>query len=150
MATIREPVLSVQHVAGHEAQRCVRVEYDLVCEPADHLVDQEIIERILVHAVDEHDAAVRPNPDPIAQRKETFVGNAGTEHRSVEFIVHRSDLDVQRDWLSTDADGELRPIAEWSDHIAADVKLTAFGRIVNEATTPIVTGSWGPLSDSSD
>lgn len=149
MANIREPVLSVESVPEHASRREVRVVYELVLEPENHLVGREVEERIAVHAVDEHDAAVRPQRDPIVVWTSSFTGVAGVDRREASEIVEQTALDVVKDWWSSGPGGEVRPIAEWSDHIAADISLSTNGRVVASVTTPTVTGSWGPLGDVS-
>lgn len=150
MATIREPLLTVERVAGRPAKRAVRVSYELLLNPADHLVDHEIDERIVVHAIDEHDAVARPDPRPLMDRCTTFRGMVGTHRRIAEFIVDQTTLDVQQDWWSSGPGGEIQPIAEWPDHVSADIALEVSGHVVARVTTPTVTGSWGPLGDGSD
>ena len=101
---------------------------------------------VTVHAVDEHDSAVPPDPRPFVETHGSFT--AAPADRAVEFLVDASVLDVQPDWEARTPDGETRPIAEWSDHVAADITLSTSGRVVATATTPTVTGSWGALGES--
>lgn len=147
VAELRDPVLTIGQVEGDDRHRLAIVTYTLELEPSDHLVDRPVDERVRLHAVDEHDAAVRPESRPIAVRHHSYPGRAGSTARRVEMVVTRDALDVQRDWWSSGPGGETRPIAEWPDHIAADVVLSRCGRVVASVTTPTVTGSWGLLAN---
>jgi hypothetical protein len=147
MSTFFDPTLTVEPVADHDAQRRLRVVYELDLKPGDRLIGQTIGEHVVVHAVDEHDAAAFPAREPVAEQHATFVGATGLQRREVEFTVHRSALDVQQDWWSSGPAGEVRPIAEWPDHIAADIHLSLSGHVVAETTTRTVTGSWGALGE---
>lgn len=147
MATISNASITVTPVAGHPGQRRLLVTYDVGCAPADPAVGHPVAEHIAVHAVDEHDAAVRPRPTAILEIDDRFVAAAGTHPRSVERVVNRVDLDVEEDWWDTDQGGGTVPIAEWLDHLAADIRLEFGGGAVVTETTPTVTGSWGALGD---
>lgn len=149
MAALHDPVLSIDAIEGDPRRRLVTVRFALELDTDDHLVDHEIEQLVRLHAVDEHDAAVRPDTRPIAEHRTTFVGRAGRDDREVDFAVDRADLDVQQDWWSSGPGGETRPIAEWPDHIAADVVLSRLGRVVATVTSPTVTGSWGVLAQES-
>jgi len=143
--TISNATLTVDAVVGHAGQRCVRVAYDIVCDPNDPVVGSTMVERVVIHAVDEHDATAPPRRRPILRCEEALVATAGTDRRTLERIVNRFNLDVQEDWWSTNHGGEPVPIAEWLDHIAADIRLDVGGELAAETTTPTVTGSWGAL-----
>ena len=145
MPTISNPTLTVLAVAGHPGQRRLRVAYEIGCDPADSAAGHPVVEHISVHAVDEHDAAIRPRETPILDVDDRFVATSGIHLRSVEHVVNRVDLDVEQDWWQTDHGGEPEPIAEWLDHLAADIRLEFAGGRVVEATTATVTGSWGAL-----
>lgn len=119
--------------------------YDVGCEPADPAVGHPVAEHISIHAVDEHDAAVRPRLAAVLEIDDTFVAAAGTHQRSLEHVVNRVDLDVEQDWWEADQGGEPVPIAEWLDHLAADIRLEFVGGATAATTTPTVTGSWGAL-----
>lgn len=149
MASIRNPQLRVESLDGDSPRRRVVVTYELEAIPDEPLVGRELVERVTVHSVDEHDAAVRPNPRPVADRTEDVICEPLVPRRA-EFVVHRTALDVNQDWWSSGPGGEVQPIAEWSDHIAADISLSSSGRIVAQATTPTVTGSWGALGEAID
>jgi hypothetical protein len=143
--TISNPSLTVLAVAGHPGQRRLRVVYVIGCDPADPAAGHPVAEHIAIHAVDEHDAAVRPRQTPILELDDTFVVAAGTHPRSVEHVINRVDLDVEQDWWASDDGGEPQPIAEWLDHVAADIRLEFVGAVTIDVTTPTVTGSWGAL-----
>lgn len=143
--TISNAVLSIGEVEGHPGERSLHVVYHLSCAPSDPAVGRTLVESVVVHAVDEHDAPALPRRVPIAEVRAAVTISAGTEHRSVRTIVQRTDLDVEQDWWSSSQSGEPNPIAEWLDHIAADVALHDEGELVAQATTPTVTGSWGAL-----
>lgn len=119
--------------------------YDVGCGAADPVAGHPVTEHIAIHAVDEHDAAVRPRSTAILERDDTYVVTAGTHPRSVEAVVNRVDLDVEQDWWEADQGGDPVPIAEWLDHVVADIRLEFVGGAVVTATTPTVTGSWGAL-----
>lgn len=145
MTAIIQPCLTVETVSGHPGQRRVRVDYDLCVDAGDPLVGHQVLERIVVRAVDEHDAAVLPRKDPVLDVEEGFVGAAGVHHRTMQRTVHRIDLDVEGDWWSASPEGEPEPIAEWLDHIVSDIRLSVDGEMAAEAMTPVLTGSWGAL-----
>lgn len=146
MATLFEPSLTIESIEGDPRRRRATVRFELGLGPDDDLVGQEIEELVRLHAVDEHDAVARPDMRPIAERRTTSPGSPGRHARTVEFVVDRADLDVQEDWWSSGPGGETRPIAEWPDHVAADVTISVGGQIVISITSPTVTGSWGVLA----
>lgn len=143
--TISNPTLTVQGVAGHPGQRRVCVAYDMVCDPNDPAVGRTVVEQVVIHAVGEHGTETQPQRMPILDSEETLIAAAGTNRRAVEHVVNRVDLDVQQDSWSTDHGGGIIPMAEWVDHIAADIRLEVAGDVAAEVTTPTVTGSWGAL-----
>ena len=145
MATISNASLTVVTVAGHPGERRLHVVYDLGCDPSDPAAGHPVAEHIAIHAVDEHDAAVRPRETAILELDDTYVVATGTHQRSVEHVVHRVDLDVEQDWWEADQGGTPVPIAEWLDHIVADIGLQFADGAIAETTTPTVTGSWGAL-----
>ena len=124
----------------------VTVTYELDVGPADLSAGRELVERVVVHAVDEHDAAVRPSGAPVLDVSEALALSAGRHRRVVERAVRRIDLDVEQDWWSSGQGGETIPIAEWADHLAAEVSILVDGRAVAVVGTPTVTGSWGPVA----
>ena len=132
-------------VAGHPGQRRLRVVYGVGCDPADPVAGHPVAEHVAIHAVDEHDAAVRPRPTAILEIDGTFVVAACAHQRSVEHVVNRVDVDVEQDWWAADQGGEPVPIAEWLDHVAADIRLEFGGGTIAVVKTPTVTGSWGAL-----
>jgi len=143
--TICDPTLTVHPVAGHPGQRRVRVDYDVACDPTDPTVGNAIVEHIVIHAVDEHDAAAQPRMTALVDTEQTFVAAVGVQHRVFEQTLHRVDLDVEQDWWSADQGGQPKPIAEWLDHIAAEIALHLGDELTAKATTPVVSGSWGAL-----
>lgn len=147
MADIRDPVLTIGPVEGDDRYRLAVVTYTLALEPGGRLVDRPVDERVSLHAVDEHDAAVRPDSRPFAERLHAYPGRPGSTERRVEIVVAREALDVQQDWWSSGPGGETQPIAEWPDHIAADIVLSRDSRVIAAVTTPTVTGSWGLLAN---
>ena len=127
-----------------DAGRClVRVAYEVEVAAGDPAAERAVDERIVLRAVDEHDAAVRPTPEPVVETNDTFTAAVGRTMRRVERPVRRIDLDVEQDWWSSGSGGETIPIAEWPDHLAADITLAIDDRSIAHVTTPTVTGSWG-------
>jgi len=145
MAAIHDVRLAVGPVDGHPASRRLRVEYELELEPDHPAVGRPVEERTRVRAVDEHDAAVRPATEPAVQTLASFVARAGRTRHAVEATVHRLALDVEADWWAADLGGEALPIAEWLDHLVAEVAVALDGVEVAAATSAVVTGSWGVL-----
>lgn len=148
VASIRNSELRVELLDGDAPRRRLVVAYELDVDPGERLVGREFAERITVHAVDEHDAAVRPDSQPVIEWSGSVICEPGVTERQAEFIVHRTALDVNQDWWSSGPGGEVQPIAEWSDHLVADVSLSVSGRIVTQTTTPTITGSWGALGEA--
>ncbi len=145
MVELRDPVLTVEPVEGHPGQRRLRVGYEIDCGASDRIAGREVGERISVHAIDEHDAAVRPTREPIVESTDLFAVDEGTTRRESDWVCRRVDLDVQQDWWSSSPGGDPIPIAEWRDHIVADITLTMSGRVIAQVQTPVVTGSWGAI-----
>ncbi|MFW2380605.1 MAG: hypothetical protein ACN4GZ_02520 [Acidimicrobiales bacterium] len=145
MASIHNQILDVSPVEGHPGQRTVRVEYDIVAHPGDAMVGAEIYERVRVHGVDLRDAPVPANSRPLVIHQESFIVEKGERHRVVETTVHRSSLDVEQDWWNTGQGGETQPLAEWVDHLVAEIQLSDGLVEIDQASTPVVTGSWGAL-----
>lgn len=143
MASIHNAKLEIVPVEQHPGRRVVRVSYDLIADP--DLVGTEVSETIRVHGSDLHDAPVDANTKPIVTGTSVFTVAEGTSTRTFEETIHRVSLDVVQDWWSTGLGGETQPIAEWSDHVVAEIELTRNEQPVELATTPIVTGSWGAL-----
>lgn len=146
MATIVQPTLAVdRRDAASANHRVVRVDYQLEIDPDDPVVGKQVSERIVVHAIDLHDAAGRPDPAPVLRIERTFVARPGRHHRGALETIARITLDVEGDWWASSLDGEPIPIAEWADHLVADIIVQAGENSLAAATTPIVTGSWGVL-----
>ncbi|MEL6890930.1 MAG: hypothetical protein AAFP84_05000 [Actinomycetota bacterium] len=150
MTSVRDPVLTIGRLDDDEQHRRATISYALELETDGRLAGHHIDELVRLHAVDEHDAAVHPDSRPIAEHHDSYAPAVGTNERAVELVVERDQLDVQRDWWSSGPGGETRPIAEWPDHVAADIVLSRSGRVVATAMTPTVTGSWGILADDTD
>ncbi|MDH3752933.1 MAG: hypothetical protein OEU32_03585 [Acidimicrobiia bacterium] len=145
MPTISEPRLSVELVSDHPGRRFVRIEYELEVDSTDPLIGRELTEHIVVHAVDEHDAPILPSPGPVVVRSDRLVIEPGRQPRATVQAVHRVELDVEQDQWRSDHAGEPLPIAEWLDHLVADISLLLDDAPVASATSPVLTGSWGPL-----
>lgn len=145
MASIKNTHLEVLPFDEHVARRVVRVDYDLVAGPDDEVGSVEVREAIRVRGVGLGDAPVGANSIPVAVSESTFTLQEGTSRRTFEQVVRRSELDVEQDWWSSGNGGETQPIAEWVDHLVADIELSIDNTLVDEASTPIVTGSWGAL-----
>ncbi len=146
MTSIVDPRLDIRDVPEDVGRCMVTVTYELDISPADLSGGQEFVTRVVVHSVDEHDAAVRPSGVPVLDVSEELVTTAGRHRRVVERAVRRIDLDVEQDWWSSGQGGETIPIAEWADHLAAEVSILVDGRVVAMVGTPTVTGSWGPAA----
>ncbi len=145
MPSISNTSLSVDTVEGHPGLRRVRVAYDLAPEPAGHTSERVLVERVAVHAVDEHDAPTEPRRPPIVVFHRILAPGLESGRREFEETVRRIDLDVEQDWWSTDESGTTVPIAEWVDHLVADISLHDVGDAVAETSTEVVSGSWGAL-----
>jgi hypothetical protein len=145
MVRIHNQTLAVVPVEGHPGRRTVRVEYDIVANEGDAMIGAEIFERVQVHGVDLHDAPIPANSRPLVTHQESFTVEKGERHRVAETTVHRSALDVEQDWWNTGLGGETQPLAEWSDHLVAEIRLNDGLVDLDQASTPVVTGSWGAL-----
>ena len=147
MATIVDPELHIEPVTGKPGQRRVRVTYEICTVENDVLLGSEISESVVVHSVDLHDATSRPRPLNLTMDHTGMVAGPGAVRRTLSKDVNRVDLDVQQDWWRTDHGGGVLPIAEFPDHVMAEITMTKDGQIVAEAATPVVNGSWGALGD---
>ncbi len=145
MAIIHNTHLEIIPVENRAGERLLRVTYDLTSEAGDDLVGATISETIRVRGRDLHDAPVFANSEPFAIWDDTFALSEGTSSRTLEQTVHRFSLDVEQDWWSSGEGGETQAIAEWVDHIVAEIELTHNDELLDQATTPVVTGSWGAL-----
>ena len=148
MPSIRNSRLEIIPVEGHPGRRIVQVTYDVAAgTPEDH-PGAELLETVRVHGRRVHETSVGGHEDdPVVVFEAASTVPEQTASRTFEQGVHREALDVERDWWSTGLGGETRPIAEWVDHLVADIELRVDGALVAEATTPVVTGSWGALGD---
>lgn len=146
MVTISTPSLMIApDPGGRPGRRLLRLAYDLTLDPGEAAGPQTFEERVVVHAVDEHDAAVPPTGQPVLRCTATFEPASTEVHRSVDRPVERADLDVEQDWWATSNEGEPIPIAEWLDHLVGEISLWRDGEQVASASTAVVTGSWGAL-----
>ena len=65
--------------------------------------------------------------------------------------MHRTVLDVDRDWWRTGLSGDLEPIAEFRDRLVAHVALVdPTGSAVATADSDEYIGSFGPVRDLHD
>jgi hypothetical protein len=145
MAAIENSRLEIQRVADHPGRRSVSVEFDLVVDDDDPLADREVELSVSVRGVESEVSPTHARTETIARRTETFRARAGRHHHNVVADIHRHELDVDQDWWSAGPGGEVVPIAEWVDHLVATVRLLDADQVVDEATTPVVVGSWGAL-----
>lgn len=147
MAAIQRAELEVLRVEDDSAQRRLRVAYELALPAGDDLEGVEVAEEIVVHGISLADGLSRANSHPITIHHDTFVAARGGTARRFEKLVHRNDLDVEQDWWRAGQGGETEEIAEWIDHLVADIRLEHSGRIVDQVTTAVVSGSWGVLGE---
>ena len=142
---LEHPTIEVDSIPGRPGRRCLRVCYDLVVDSANPAVGGVVNERIVVSAVDLGDAPMAANPNPIVVLEASFAAEAGRATRCREAVVARTALDVEVDWWSSGNGGETVPIAEWVDHVSAIIQVDVDGSARCDATTPVITGSWGAL-----
>ena len=147
MTIIIDPKLFVEKVEGHPGRRRLVVSYELDLQPPDRLLAVPFTERVVVTARDLHDAPQRAHKLEVRFEQDAIADRVGRVHRTVETGIDRSSLDVQQDWWRTDHGGGVDPIAEFPDHFIAELSLVVGDAIVAEATTPVVTGSWGALGE---
>jgi hypothetical protein len=145
MVAIRDAELRVEPVDGNPGERRLVVTYDLDIPPGDPAIGATLGEDITVTARDERDAPVFPSELEVRLRGELAAASAGSHSRRLATDVHRVDLDVVQDWWRITAGGAFEAIAEFQDHLVAEVRLTLGDETVGTATTPTITGSWGAL-----
>lgn len=145
MVTIVDPELVVESIAGRPGERRLKVAYRLEIESGEPVVGRVIHDDVVVTEHDEHDAPVFPSHVEFRFGGDVLVEEAGTIERRLERDVHRVDLDVEQDWWETDQAGATTPIAEFTDHLIATLTVSAEGREIATATSPVVSGSWGAL-----
>ncbi len=145
MATILHATLESDHVAGHPGRRRLIVRYDLVLEPDDPALGHQLTERVTVRAVDDGESFTPPRGEALLATETTFTGVSGVQRRAVEAVLWRTDLDVQQDWWRAGPDGAVEALAEWVDHLEAEIVVSLSSEAVAAARTPVLTGSWGPL-----
>ena len=144
MVTITDPRLHIDPVEGHPGERRVVVTYSIHVPPFDPALGETLREEAIVSALDEHDAPVAPTDLAIHLRGEVE-GTPGATERRLTTEVRRADLDVEQDWWRINEGGGFDPIAEFVDHLVADVTLRLGDQVVATARTPPRTGSWGAL-----
>ncbi len=145
MVSIVNPQLFVEGIDDAPLLRTLRVVFDLVIEREDLRVGSEVTERVTVRERDLHDATFGPDSLSVTSTERYEIARPGTTHRAVAAIVERGKLDVQEDWWRSDHSGGMEPIAEFQDHLQAEIAISIGDQLVAEATTPIATGSWGVL-----
>ncbi len=145
MVVIVDPHLHVEHVAGHPGERRLVVTYTIEVPAGDPSIGRWIGEEATVHAEDARDAPVPPTDLTVQLEDRLVVEKPGRILRRLTTDVHRVDLDVEQDWWRTDHAGGIEPIAEFADHLVAEVVLRLGNDVVATAKTPMITGSWGAL-----
>lgn len=145
MADIERPSLEVAKVPQQDGLRRIRVSYNLVPSASDDHTEHTVTEQIVVHGIDREDAPVDPEIEPLLCGSDSYVMADGAVARVFERDLSRYRLDVEQDWWSTAQDGSVRPIAEWADHLVAEIRLTVDDTLVAAATTAVLSGSWGAL-----
>lgn len=147
MPTIVEPTFRVDPVPGKAGRRRLVVSYVLEFDEGDLAAEigSDTVERATVRDHDLHDAPTKTQPLAIVIERTGVVGEPGRYERELAVEVNRVDLDVQQDWWRTDHGGGVEPIVELADHLVAEITVAIDGETVAEATTPMVTGSWGVL-----
>jgi hypothetical protein len=145
VVAIRNPELRVEAIDGRAGERRLVVTYGLDINPDDPAIGSTVSEDVTVTARDVHDAPVFPSEFEVHLRGELVSAPAGSSPRRLATDVHRADLDVEQDWWRINAGGAFEAIAEFLDHLVAEVQLTIDDEIVATATTPTITGSWGAL-----
>jgi len=144
---IRDPELCVELIDGHPGERRLVVTYGLEITPGDPALGATVCEDVTVTARDVHDAPTFPSELEVHLRGELVSAPAGSSSRRLATDVHRADLDVEQDWWRINAGGAFEAIAEFLDHLVAEIRLTIDDDTVATATTPTITGSWGALGD---
>jgi hypothetical protein len=145
MALILHPTLESDHVHGHPGQRRLIVQYDLVLEPDDSALGHQLTEHVMVHAVDTGEAPTTPREGALLASETAFVGLQGRHRRTVEATLWRTELDVQEDWWRAGPDGSVEAVAEWVDHLTAEIRVLWSSEQIAGASSPILSGSWGAL-----
>jgi hypothetical protein len=146
MVTITSAELHVEPVTGVAGDRRLVVAYTIRVPEGDPMIGTSLVEEAVVHARDVGGTPVAPTELEV-RMEGAFAVEAGEHGRALTTDVHRVDLDVERDWWRTDHAGGIEPIAEFVDHIVADVWLRSGDAVVATTTTPTLTGSWGALGD---
>lgn len=147
MASIVDPTLRVEPLSGRPGERLVVVSYGIRIADSDDLSEAELVEEVVVESVDREEKSGHPLPLKLTMRHRSVVGQPGLIHRILSEEVHRIDLDVQQDWWRADKGGGVEPIVEYTDHIVGEITLSVQGDVVARSSTPVLSGSWGPLGD---
>lgn len=147
VAVIRDPELRVELVEDRPGERRLVVTYVLDVVPDDPLVGATLREDVVVTARDMRDALVFPSELEVHLCGEIESAASGSSPRRLTTDVHRADLDVVQDWWRINAGGSFEAIAEFIDHLVAEIRLSIDDETVATATTPTITGSWGALGD---
>ncbi|MEL7156529.1 MAG: hypothetical protein AAFN30_08015 [Actinomycetota bacterium] len=145
--TIADPLLQVLPIPDAPGRRELVVSYLLTWTEADTRPDGEAVARAVVRSRDLHDGPVRPEPFEVVIEEPESADGEGVWRRQLRLEVGRAQLDVLRDWWRTGHGGEIEAIAEFADHLVAEITIWLDGAVVASATTPVVTGSWGALGE---
>jgi len=145
VAAIQRSELEVLRVEGDSALRRLRVVYEVFVPTGDELEGEEVSEEIVVHGIGLADGLSTADSHPITIHHDAFTVTPGRASRVFEKLVHRRNLDVEQDWWRAGQGGETERIAEWIDHLVADIRIEQAGRLVDQVTTDVVSGSWGVL-----
>ena len=145
MTSITDPHLQVLSVPDEPMRRRLEVSYELHLETTDLVAGGTLVHRAVIRSRDLHDGLGRPVQLSIALEDRSTVAEAGTSQWLLTTEVDRDELDVQLDWWRSDHGGGVEPIAENPDHVVAEITVSIEGNILAEATTPLVSGSWGRL-----
>ncbi len=146
MVEITSPRLVITQGREHRpGTRYLHIDFDVRVAHDDPHAGRVITEQVTVHGVDVHDAPMRSTTSAVLEHRSAFTAATPLVHRHIEQAVVRADLDVAGDWWATSNEGEPMPIAEWLDHLVAEIVLLDDGAVLCRASSPIVTGSWGAL-----
>ena len=144
MVKILDLGLHVEHLNGRPGERRLVVTYSIDAPPNDPMIGSVLSEHVTVSSRDEHDAPVFPTDLDVRLLGEVTL-EQGIAARALTTDVHRVDLDVEQDWGRINEGGGFEPIAEFVDHLVAEVTLMLGNEPVATAVSPTVTGSWGAL-----
>jgi hypothetical protein len=145
VVTLIDPRLRIDQVPNEPGWRRLIVTYQLDMTEVDVALDPDVFEQAIVRSRDLHDSPTPPKPTEIRLEHRGRIDRPGIIDRELTGKVKRTDLDVQQDWWRTDHGGGVEAIAEMPDHLVAEITLSIDGQVMAEATTAVVTGSWGAL-----